>query len=365
MPKYAASSSSSSKVSGVIHLNIDSPTGPRSYKPLQPLRTGSATLASVAAAKAGADITITSYCKLIHRDSYGFTRSPVVCIWYDDQNEGLKQLCEQALEEAIWIGLKLKSCLTIATQIDPTTLKDVDRWGNAASGGHWVAAEEWHKWVTGEFGAVAFAANKWQFERAWALAALIAIASFTPQCEPTLFSMKEGGNAEFNHIVQKINFARPPPPDDTPPGSPATSEAGVIVHDTARPPPPPDDTPTSEAGVIVRDTAAAAPPPPPDDPPPVGWRKVWNKEHDCFYFWNTYTNRTSWDDPRGGIVHDTVRPPPPPDYPPPADVVWRRVWSEEHQDRYFWNVHTNLTTWEEPRDRFLADLVCTSGQGVS
>ena len=230
---------------------------------------------------------LTSFCKLIYIDySPVFRNSPVVCIQYDDYNETLRQLCagsKAALQRAsrnFEKGLNVNACCT-----EEEMIPELKGPPNVAEAGYWV--------LGGVFGAAVRASNKKQFEQAWALAALIGMASFSRKYEPTTWFYAWECNATFDRIVQEIKFP-PPPPDAPPPNAHPPNPPPPPPPPPGPPPNAPPDIPecllscTSEAYVVNEFT---------DITGQENWQTVWSDKNHRFLFWNTLTNETRWDPP--------------------------------------------------------------------
>ena len=175
-------------------------------------------------------------------------------------------------------------------------IRDFRGASNMAEGGYWVQA--------GKFGGVGHARNRKQMERAWALAALIARAAFSRQYDPVRFSPEEC-NDEFDHIVRDIRRHHiPHPPDTAPPlplaaipphdspGSPSELDVGTLQN-IAHPDIAHTDTATQPVRLQLYIGEQYL--------PPTDWQRVYSTEHDSPYYWNTHTNETSWTEPRDGI----------------------------------------------------------------
>ena len=190
---------------------------------------------------AGTDFS--TFCKLIYIDSPAFLRSPVVCIRYDDNNEILRAACAESKNALFGASKNLKDGISLNSRaIEQIAV--LQGGPNVAEAGYWV--------LGGEFGAAVRASNRLQFEKAWALAALIGLASFSPLYEPIQFSSQKL-DEWFIILCAEIS-----------------SHASMMGHHiyTFRPPPPkslPADASPPGASKLFGDVI----PPPPLTPPPV------------------------------------------------------------------------------------------------
>ena len=288
-----------------------------------------------------------TFCKLIYIDSPAFLRSPVVCIRYDDNNETLKEVCAETKNALFRASKNLEDVISLKSR-DLEQIAVLQGAPDVAEAGYWV--------LGGEFGAAVRASNRRQFEKAWALAALIGLASFSPQYEPVQFSTQnldawfmslcDEIRSRSSLMVHHINSPRPPPPK-SPPNDASPPRANSLPPDAI--PPPPDTLPPPYAFVEEEPNILLphAIPPPTDIPTPrysfiseelhqvdngnttawmmwspneeelndrtfenrganANWRRMWSNEHNCCFFRNLETNESSWDEPSDGIWFEAV-----------------------------------------------------------
>ena len=215
---------------------------------------------------AGTDFS--TFCKLIYIDSPAFLRSPVVCIRYDDNNEILRAACAESKNALFGASKNLEDGISLNSRaIEQIAV--LQGGPNVAEAGYWV--------LGGEFGAAVRASNRRQFEKAWALAALIGLASFSPQYEPIQFSTQnldawfmslcDEISSHSSLMVHHIHTPRPPPPESPPPDA-SPPRANNLLPDAI---PPPPDTPPHPYAFVEEEPNIHLPdaiPPPPDTSPP-------------------------------------------------------------------------------------------------
>eukprot|EP00516_Mucochytrium_quahogii_P006643 CAMPEP_0203755232 /NCGR_PEP_ID=MMETSP0098-20131031/8712_1 /ASSEMBLY_ACC=CAM_ASM_000208 /TAXON_ID=96639 /ORGANISM=" , Strain NY0313808BC1" /LENGTH=349 /DNA_ID=CAMNT_0050646597 /DNA_START=93 /DNA_END=1139 /DNA_ORIENTATION=+ len=77
------------------------------------------------------------------------------------------------------------------------------------------------------------------------------------------------------------------------------------------------------------------------------WIRVHNKRTGCLYYWNTKTDKTTWDIPNredalSGVKEQTIET-----GGNVTKIVWEKV-KDNDGNIYFWNVHTDETLWALP-----------------
>eukprot|EP00948_MAST-09A_sp_MAST-9A-sp1_P002682 g2682.t1 len=73
---------------------------------------------------------------------------------------------------------------------------------------------------------------------------------------------------------------------------------------------------------------------------PEGWSAHWSEEHERYYYYNEYTEDTSWEEPEGTYrVSSTAQV---------SGSAWSEHWDETEGRYYYYNSETQETTWERP-----------------
>ena len=180
---------------------------------------------------------VSTCCKLIFIDSPAFLHSPVVCIRYDDHNETLKEVCAESKNALFRASRNLKNVIDLKSgNVEQIAVLQGE--ATVAEAGYWV--------LCGEFGAAVRASNRLQFEKAWALAALIGLASFSPLYEPIQFSSQKLDEwfiimcaeitSRASMMGHHIYTFRPPPPKSLP--ADASPPGAIKFFGNVIPPPP-------------------------------------------------------------------------------------------------------------------------------
>eukprot|EP00931_Biecheleriopsis_adriatica_P062660 TRINITY_DN37809_c0_g1_i1.p1 TRINITY_DN37809_c0_g1~~TRINITY_DN37809_c0_g1_i1.p1 ORF type:complete len:532 (+),score=137.93 TRINITY_DN37809_c0_g1_i1:52-1647(+) len=78
-----------------------------------------------------------------------------------------------------------------------------------------------------------------------------------------------------------------------------------------------------------------------DDTLPAGWRRVWSEEHSEWYFWNSATKESSWSHPAGDDAGADEEEAPLPE-------GWEQVLDTERGIWYYWHKATKTACWERP-----------------
>jgi hypothetical protein len=71
---------------------------------------------------------------------------------------------------------------------------------------------------------------------------------------------------------------------------------------------------------------------------PEGWERVWSEEHQEYYWWNKATKKSSWTKPSVREDDDEDKLP----------KGWKKVWSDEHEEYYYWHKETKQSSWDAP-----------------
>ena len=83
---------------------------------------------------------------------------------------------------------------------------------------------------------------------------------------------------------------------------------------------------------------------------PRGWRAKVDPTYGQTYYYNKALNKTQWERP---VEAEKTRPPPPPaaaKATTPLPPGWRATTDPASGREYFFNPHTQKTSWERPRD---------------
>jgi hypothetical protein len=90
---------------------------------------------------------------------------------------------------------------------------------------------------------------------------------------------------------------------------------------------------------------------------PAGWKKVWSKEHERYYYINTNTDETTWkkptspaeggeeDEDEEGDEGEEQTSLANEDLPP----GWEALWSKDYEKVYYSNAETGEVTWTKPK----------------
>ncbi|CAJ1444752.1 unnamed protein product [Effrenium voratum] len=85
------------------------------------------------------------------------------------------------------------------------------------------------------------------------------------------------------------------------------------------------DAEAEEAGAAVKEEESL----------PQGWKRVWSEEHREWYFWNNANKESRW-----------TRPSEPPEEALPEG--WQKVLDVETGQHYYWHQPTRVSSWEPP-----------------
>lgn len=91
-------------------------------------------------------------------------------------------------------------------------------------------------------------------------------------------------------------------------------------------------------------------------PPPSKWYSAWSEEYKRPFYYNIETDEQSWEMPEEGLATDakplaaqrtaeTSQRKSVENIPAP----WQKEWSEEHNQHFYWNSATNESRWEPPK----------------
>lgn len=75
-----------------------------------------------------------------------------------------------------------------------------------------------------------------------------------------------------------------------------------------------------------------------DDSLPTGWKKVWSEEHEEWYFWNRSTKESRWTRPQDAEQEEE----------PELPEGWEKVLDVERGLWYYWHRATKTSTWDRP-----------------
>eukprot|EP00933_Yihiella_yeosuensis_P052167 TRINITY_DN50180_c0_g1_i1.p1 TRINITY_DN50180_c0_g1~~TRINITY_DN50180_c0_g1_i1.p1 ORF type:complete len:613 (-),score=134.24 TRINITY_DN50180_c0_g1_i1:85-1923(-) len=91
-----------------------------------------------------------------------------------------------------------------------------------------------------------------------------------------------------------------------------------------------------------------------DRPLPAGWKKVWSEEHNQHYFWNSETKESSWTRPdlteEEAQQAQNADAEQNEDEEKPLPEGWTRVWDPERDHWYYWHKATRTASWERPAE---------------
>lgn len=79
---------------------------------------------------------------------------------------------------------------------------------------------------------------------------------------------------------------------------------------------------------------------------PDGWCQVWSEEHDQWYYWNRATKESSWKKPDSEEEDEDQEAEEQDDSSLPPG--WERHVDTEHSEVYYWHTPTRTSSWQRP-----------------